>query len=240
MQDVFPSRAILRFSDFEVDLRAGELRKLGVRVKLQEQPFQILEVLLEHPGEVVTREELQRRIWPSDTFVDFNQGLYNAIKRLREALGDASDTPRFIETLPKRGYRFIGELNGSGVGSASVQAPPVMAQPPPMPEGAPGVFVPTKRRWLRVLSGVLAAVAMVAMLLSAVPGGIASNLWRWFPSGTSVPAIHSLAVLPLQNLSADPAQEYSESIASLPTSSLVFSLSQYSLSPEGVPPLVEC
>src|SRR5215831_12376905 len=101
VQEVSPSRETLRFSDFEVDLRAGELRKQGTRIKLQEQPFQILQVLLERPGEVVTREELQRQVWPADTFVDFDHGLYNAIKRLREALGDTADTPRFIETLPK-------------------------------------------------------------------------------------------------------------------------------------------
>jgi DNA-binding winged helix-turn-helix (wHTH) protein len=114
MQDVSLSRVPIRFSVFELDLRAGELRKDGVKVKLQEQPFQILQVLLEHPGEVVTREELQRRIWPADTFVDFDHGLYNAIKRLREALGDTAEAPRYIETLPKRGYRFIATLNGNG------------------------------------------------------------------------------------------------------------------------------
>jgi DNA-binding winged helix-turn-helix (wHTH) protein len=102
----------IRFGPFEVDPNAGELRKQGVKIKLQEQPLQILRVLLERPGEVVAREELQQCLWPSDTFVDFDHGLYNAIKRLREALGDTADTPRFIETVPKRGYRFIAPLNG--------------------------------------------------------------------------------------------------------------------------------
>ena len=101
----------IRFEMFEVDTCAGELRREGVRVKLPEQPLQVLLILLEHPGEAVTREQLQRLLWPSDTFVDFEHGLYNAIKRLREALGDSAETPRFIETLPKRGYRFIAAVD---------------------------------------------------------------------------------------------------------------------------------
>jgi len=110
----------IRFGAFEVDLRAGELRKQGAKVKLQEQPLQVLQILLENPGEVVTREELQRRIWPSDTFFDFDHGLYNGIKRLREALGDSADTPYYIETLARRGYRFIGRLDP---GSTSTPSP---------------------------------------------------------------------------------------------------------------------
>jgi TolB-like protein len=104
------SRELIRFADFEVDLRSGELRRDGSRVRLQLQPFQLLCALLEYAGEVVSREEVQKRIWPADTFVDFNQGLNNAVKKLREALGDDADKPRFIETLSKRGYRFIGVL----------------------------------------------------------------------------------------------------------------------------------
>jgi len=97
----------IRFGSFEVDLRAGELRKHGAKIRLQEQPFQILVMLLEHPGEVVTREELRNKLWPADTFVDFDHGLNKAINKLREALGDSADSPRFIETLAKRGYRFV-------------------------------------------------------------------------------------------------------------------------------------
>jgi TolB-like protein len=108
MEGAHPSRGAVRFGVFEVDLRAGELRKRGIKVKLQDQPFQILRVLLEHSGEVVTREHLREKIWPADTFVDFDQGLNNAIKRLRETLGDSAETPRLIETIPRRGYRFIG------------------------------------------------------------------------------------------------------------------------------------
>jgi eukaryotic-like serine/threonine-protein kinase len=103
---------LLRFGAFEVDLRAGELRKSGIKIKLQEQPLQVLAMLLEHPGEVVTREELQRKLWSTDTFVDFEHSLNAAVKRLREALGDSADNPRFIETLPRHGYRFIAPVDG--------------------------------------------------------------------------------------------------------------------------------
>jgi TolB-like protein/cytochrome c-type biogenesis protein CcmH/NrfG len=110
MADFHAPRGTVRFAAFELDFRASELRKQGTKVKLQEQPFQILQVLLQRPGEIVTREELQQKIWPSDTFVDFDHGLYNAIKRLREALGDSAETPRFVETLSRRGYRFVGKI----------------------------------------------------------------------------------------------------------------------------------
>ncbi|PYT24458.1 MAG: hypothetical protein DMG57_28495 [Acidobacteria bacterium] len=100
----------IRFGIFEVDLQAGELRRQGYKVKLQDQPFQVLVMLLERPGEVVTREELQKKLWPADTFVDFERGLNRAINNLREALGDDADSPRFIETLPRRGYRFVAPV----------------------------------------------------------------------------------------------------------------------------------
>src|SRR6266403_1250821 len=103
---------ILRFGTFEVDVSAGELRKQGVRIKLQEQPFHVLTVLLQRPGEVVTREELRSQNWPADTFVDFDNSLNTAINKLREALGDSADNPRFIETLPRRGYRCIAPVTG--------------------------------------------------------------------------------------------------------------------------------
>jgi len=113
MDTVSPSQlGAIRFGVFEVDLPAGELRKQGVKIKLQDQPFQLLRILLERRGEVVTREELRQRIWPADTFVDFEGGVNNAVKRLREALGDKADNPRYIETVPRKGYRFIGPLNG--------------------------------------------------------------------------------------------------------------------------------
>src|SRR3989454_10670785 len=110
LEEFRPSHGTVRFGIFELDADAGELRKQGTRMKLQEQPLQMLQVLLQRPGEVVTREELQQKIWPSDTFVDFDHGINNAIKRLREALADAAETPHYIETLPRRGYRFIGKI----------------------------------------------------------------------------------------------------------------------------------
>src|SRR5713226_7649258 len=103
--------AILRFGTFEVDLRAGELSKQGKRIKLQDQPFRVLSALLQRPGDVVTREELRAQIWPEDTFVDFDNSLNTAINKLREALGDSADNPRFIETLPRRGYRFLAPIS---------------------------------------------------------------------------------------------------------------------------------
>jgi DNA-binding winged helix-turn-helix (wHTH) protein len=102
----------IRTGLFEVDLREGELHREGLRVPLQEQPFHVLSVLLEHPGEVVTREELQTRLWPADTYVGFDEGINTAIRKLRLAFGDSADNPRFIETLPRRGYRFIAPVSG--------------------------------------------------------------------------------------------------------------------------------
>lgn len=113
----------LRFDAYEVDLRAGVLRKGSVKIKLQEQPFQILEMLVKQPGEVVTREELRKRLWPADTFVDFDHSLNTAIKKLRQALGDDADNPRLIETLPRRGYRFIGTVEEGGAMSPQAKAP---------------------------------------------------------------------------------------------------------------------
>jgi len=104
------SDIIVRFGAYELDHQAGELRKDGVRIRLQEQPLHILWILLEQPGRIVAREDLRQKIWPSDTFVDFEHGINNAIKRLREALGDTTETPRFVETLPRRGYRFISAI----------------------------------------------------------------------------------------------------------------------------------
>lgn len=104
------SRALIRFDVFEVDLPAAELKKHGRKVKLQDQPFRVLAMLLEHPGAVVTREEMRQKLWPADTFVDFEHGLNSAVARLRETLSDSAERPRFVETLPRRGYRFIATV----------------------------------------------------------------------------------------------------------------------------------
>jgi DNA-binding winged helix-turn-helix (wHTH) protein len=149
------SRSILRFGVFEVDVRAGELRRQGVRIKLQEQPFHVLTVLLQRPGEVVTREELRNQNWPADTFVDFDNSLNTAINKLREALGDSADNPRFIETLPRRGYRFVTPVTGVD-GTTSGIASSVSA-----------AVRPRSRK-------VVVALAIV-VLATAIAGGL---LWR--------------------------------------------------------------
>jgi DNA-binding winged helix-turn-helix (wHTH) protein len=104
---------VIFFEEFEADLRTRELRRRGVKVRLPDQSFQILAMLLEQRGELVTRDQIRHKLWPSDTFVDFDHGLNNAVNRLREALGDSADAPCFVQTLPRRGYRFIGTLNGA-------------------------------------------------------------------------------------------------------------------------------
>src|SRR5579864_6106637 len=132
----------VRFGLFELDLEARELRKSGVRIKLQEQPFQILAMLLERPGVIVTREELQQQLWSGDTFVDFDLSLNSAVKKLRQALSDDSENPRFVETLYRRGYRFIAPVNGHSdtgqiqlVESGAASATP--APPPPIAASSP-------------------------------------------------------------------------------------------------------
>src|SRR5438093_2715532 len=117
---------VLRFGTFEADRRSGELRKHGRRIKLQDQPFQILLTLLDRPGELVTREELGLKLWPKDTFVDFDHGLNNAMNRLREVLGDSAEAPRFIETLPKRGYRFITDVKTAAPEVAELPSDPAL------------------------------------------------------------------------------------------------------------------
>jgi DNA-binding winged helix-turn-helix (wHTH) protein len=107
------TNGVICFGTFEADLRAGKLRRNGIRIRLQEQPFRVLAILLEHPGEIVTREELHSRLWPADTFVDFDHGLNAAVKRLRDALGDSAENPRFVETLARRGYRLMVPVNRS-------------------------------------------------------------------------------------------------------------------------------
>lgn len=124
------SADVVRFSAYEVHLRSGELYRAGRKIRLQVQPFHVLAILLEHPGEVVGREELQKRLWPVDTFVDFDHSLNTAVKKLRHALSDDNKKPQFIETLPKRGYRFIGTLKQKEEGSERPARPASMAPAP--------------------------------------------------------------------------------------------------------------
>src|SRR6266849_5926243 len=125
-----------RFGLFEVDFRAGELLKNGRRIRLQDQPLQVLAMLLEHPGNVITRDEFRQKLWPNDTFVDFDHGLNNAINRLRDALNDSAEAPRFIETLPRRGYRFISQVERQTV--VDVSQTPEEPDVPKEPAEEPG------------------------------------------------------------------------------------------------------
>src|SRR6202165_2318397 len=129
VEEAVHSPRLVRFGTFEVDLPAGELRKGGLRLKLTGQPFQVLAILLERPGEVVTREELQKRLWP-DTFVDVDHNLNTAINKIREALGDSAESARYVETIPRRGYRFIAPVNGGAVPSAQLieKVPPAKSK----------------------------------------------------------------------------------------------------------------
>lgn len=149
------ANGVIRFGIFEVDLRAGQLRRNGLRVRLQEQPFQVLAMLLERPGEVVTREDLHARLWPADTFVDFDHGLNAAVKRLRDALGDSAENPRFVETLARRGYRFLAPVESY---SAETPAKQVLT-----PRNAATVSSAGKSRWRLVVGGFLIVLLAVGL-----------------------------------------------------------------------------
>ena len=192
----------LCFGVFEVDLRAGELRKRGLKVRLQQQPFQVLAMLLEHAGEVVGREDLQKRLWPADTFVDFGHGLNKAVNKIRDALGDSSESPRFIETVGRRGYRFVADVR------VAYPAPVPTAELAPQPEPPPdllgrehpaGSLPPVSRRRTPRVWPISASILVVVLASLA--------LWRR-NSGTSPAVIRSLAVLPLESLSNDASQDY--------------------------------
>jgi TolB-like protein/DNA-binding winged helix-turn-helix (wHTH) protein/Tfp pilus assembly protein PilF len=214
-QSTLPVNSV-RFGVFEFDPRSGELRKHGIRIKLQEQPCQILASLLERHGETVTREELQRRLWPSDTFVDFDHSLNTAVMRLREALNDSSENSRFIETLPRRGYRFIApleEMSAPAADTTSVES---------REEKSFQAALPQESLTLSPLSKVLPdtsagnvgrsrrpALALAAVLVLALAGGLGFRYLRRPSVVTAHPKqITSIVVLPLENLSADKDQAY--------------------------------
>ena len=187
---------VIKFDSFELDLRAGELRKGGLRIRLQEQPLLILQTLLENPGEVVTRDELQKKIWPADTFVDFDHGLHAAVNRLRAALSDSADRPRYIETVARRGYRFIGKLETSQPWAPVAAA---KAEPVTIPKPGPRVW----NSWTGVLAGFAIAICIGAVLVAGNVYGLRTWLF-----GSARHPFRSLAVLPLDNLTGDSKQEY--------------------------------
>ncbi|HET7106809.1 MAG TPA: winged helix-turn-helix domain-containing protein [Candidatus Acidoferrum sp.] len=191
-----PAR-IVRFATFEVDLQSGELRKNGLKLKLHGQPFAVLAMLLERPGELVSREQLRERLWPTDTFVDFDHGVNTAINRLRESLGDSADNPRFVETLPRRGYRFIGSVEPSAPApQTSLTVNPAVPETPPAPAEPP--------RKYKKLAWILAPVAFWGLLIAANRADLFHLLSGRQPRAT----IQSIAVLPLVNLSNDASQDY--------------------------------
>jgi len=191
------SPSLVLFAEFAADFRAGELYRSGRKVKLQERPFQVLVVLLERAGEVVTREELRDRIWPADTFVDYGHGLAVAVNKLREALGDSPEQPRFVETVGRRGYRFVGAVERPQF--ISEEEPTALA--PPTAE-TPPVSAARKRPTIAVAAVVALVVVVALFALWKTPK------WRSRSAGIEVPHISSLAVLPLENLSNNPDQEY--------------------------------
>jgi TolB-like protein/DNA-binding winged helix-turn-helix (wHTH) protein/Flp pilus assembly protein TadD len=198
MKAVQPFRRF-RFGVFEADLRTGELTKLGKRVRLQEQPFQLLAMLLEKPGELVIREELRERLWP-ETIVDFDHGLNKAISKIREAIGDSVENPRFIETVASRGYRFLADVtvvqHGTPETSAEDPARRKASVIPRPPDGGTSARWPAHAfGWGRY--GALTALALAGLLA-----------WFFYSWRHPLPAIHSLAVLPLENLSNDASQDY--------------------------------
>jgi TolB-like protein/DNA-binding winged helix-turn-helix (wHTH) protein/thioredoxin-like negative regulator of GroEL len=182
-----PPSQTVRFATFDVDLRSGELRKNGTKIKLQEKPFQLLVLLLERPGVLITRTELRDKLWPADTFVDFDHSLGTAIAKLRQALGDSAQNPRFVETVSGRGYRFVAPLANAfpGQDQASSRAFEI------------------RRLGFGAAAGLLGAVLLLVVFLGFDIGGARQWLRR-----RSNPSIRSLAVLPLENLSGDPQQEY--------------------------------
>ena len=206
------STRIVRFGVFEVDLKACELRKHGFRIKLAEQPFQVLAFLLERPGEIVTREELRDRLWPGDTFVDFDHGLNNAVMRVREVLLDSSEHPRYVETVPRRGYRFVApveetsvpppvpatiELEGGSTSPASSASNPVLAHTISEHPGVPRWF--TSRLAGAIAIVVVGLAALLALTIHA--RNVATNR-------VNATRSTSLVVLPLENLSGDKDQDY--------------------------------
>src|SRR5580700_5271807 len=204
-----PPNSVVRFGTYEVSLQSGEVRKAGLRIRVQQQPMKLLGILLEHPGEVVTREELRSRVWPNESFGDFDQALNIAIGKLRSALGDSAENPRFIETLPKRGYRFIAEVSVLDAGARPKRPEPSARDLPGSQENKTepghklqdgGLGVTSKHRLWPTRWIIVALALIVSLSILSV-----SRLRSRAPAPTG---IRSLAVLPLENLSGDDSQNY--------------------------------
>jgi TolB-like protein/DNA-binding winged helix-turn-helix (wHTH) protein/Tfp pilus assembly protein PilF len=205
--------SVVRFATYEVSLQSGELRKAGLRIKVQQQPMKLLEILLERPGEVVTREELRTRVWTDESFGDFDQAVNIAIAKLRSALGDSAENPRFIETLPKRGYRFIADVSVVDADARPKRPEPtdgdVTATEATDKDGTnnnedklqgAGLAVATKPRHWPAFQGIVVLALVLGLPILA--------FWLFRSRGHTPTGIRSLAVLPLENLSADPSQSY--------------------------------
>jgi len=196
----------LRFGVYEADLRSGELRKHGLRVPLEEKPFQALVILLRHPNEVVTREEFRHQLWPADVFIDFPHSLNTVVAKARRALNDSAEKPRFIGTVGRHGYRFIEKVAIEGPKTTAPAAPAGLlaigqiATGPAAPAG--DTKSPHRRKLLRASFAVLAT----SIVLLAFVAGI-FNPWSWRDALLGRPrhAIRSLAVLPFEKLSGDPS-----------------------------------
>jgi DNA-binding winged helix-turn-helix (wHTH) protein len=187
---------LLRFGVFEADVQSGELTKHGKRIRLQEQPFQALVMLLQKPGQVVTREELRSKLWPQ-TIVDFDHGLNKAISKIRDALGDSSENPRFVETVARRGYRFLADV------AVVAETRAETSTAAPAQAGTLSVSLPPAQQKTRAggLVWKLIGVGLAATIATAAS-------WVLYRGNYSSPTIRSLAVLPLENLSGDASQDY--------------------------------
>jgi TolB-like protein/DNA-binding winged helix-turn-helix (wHTH) protein/Flp pilus assembly protein TadD len=193
--------SVVRFGTFEVSFQTGEVRKGGLRVKVQQQPLKLLEALLERPGEVVTREDLRARIWPEASFGDFDQAVNIAVAKLRSALGDSAENPRFIETLPKRGYRFIGDVT-------VVEPEPRPPEPVAAPATVPGQTTTADAEATSVTDRKSRRSGWLILALIVLLGSTALAVWLLGLRSHAPAKIRSIAVLPLENLSGDPAQNY--------------------------------
>jgi TolB-like protein/DNA-binding winged helix-turn-helix (wHTH) protein/Tfp pilus assembly protein PilF len=204
--DMEPLRhtSVVRFGTYEVSFQSGELRKAGMKIRVQQQPMKLLQILLERPGEVVTREELRNRVWPNESFGDFDQAVNIAIGKLRSALGDSAEHPRYIETLPKRGYRFIAEVSVVDADTRPKQLEPAAQDLARTESGHPlpyaGLALASERRAWPTRWVILALALVLSLPILAV--------WLFRSRGRPPTGIRSLAVLPLDNLSGDASQDY--------------------------------